>query len=207
MIIIPGKNEGLWFAPGDKHTRKRRMPPTNVVLHHTAGEGGAHQVYNTLKARGLSVHFVIDSDGRITQMADPGTTVTFHGSLMNETSVGIEIVNRGVPPAITGHLREVYRYTFRGVPRNFLGFYPRQIQATWELLLVLHQMFDIPLVWPEDQNVMTPEAAQAYHGILGHHHFVQTKIDPSPHLWGKLAELREQLVEPVPETPDAPKTA
>ena len=207
MIILDGRHEKLWFAPGSKGTRVRKTPPTNIVLHHTAGEGGASQVYRTLAARGLGVHFVIDSDGRVTQMADPGSTVTFHGNFMNETSVGVEIVNRGVPPCITGHLREVYRHSFRGVERNFLGFYQAQVTSTWELLQVLGEMYGIPLVWPEGQDVMPQKAAQSYHGVLGHHHFIQTKLDPSPRLWDQLSALRAQAAAPQPEKPAAPEPA
>ena len=76
MILIDGRNEGLWFEPPMKGTRLRKKPPTSVVLHHTAGEGGASQVFRTLKNRGLSIHFVVDNDDRPAR----NYTVTFESA-------------------------------------------------------------------------------------------------------------------------------
>lgn len=190
MILIDGRNEGLWFEPPTKGTRLRKKPPTSVVLHHTAGEGGASQVFRTLKNRGLSIHFVVDNDGRATSMADLQSTVCSHAGFMNEGSIGIEIANRGVPPAILSHLREVYQYAFRGgKERQFLKFYPQQVKTTWELLRMIHELTGIPLQWPDGEKVMAKPLLQAYSGILGHCHITETKVDPSPHIWADMEAL------------------
>jgi N-acetyl-anhydromuramyl-L-alanine amidase AmpD len=184
--IVNGEASGLWFNLKSQNTRLRNGEPTAIVLHHTAGEGNAAQVYRTLKNRGLGIHFVIDSDGKITQMADWKKVVVSHAGSINGRSIGIEIVNRGVPPAILGHKREVYMHNFRGKDREFLKFHPAQVEATWELLKHLSKLSSIPLVFPEGENVLDKVTQASYNGVLGHHHLVLTKIDPSPHVWAAL---------------------
>ena len=192
ITIIDGQSKGLWFDLKSQNTRLRKEPPTAIVLHHTAGEGQAPQVYRTLKNRGLGIHFVIDSDGKVTQMADWKKVVVSHAGSINGRSIGIEIVNRGVPPAILGHQREVYTHNFRGKNREFLKFHPAQVEATWELLRHLNFLSQIPIVFPEGENVLDKATQATYNGVLGHHHLVLTKIDPSPHVWGALRAYAEQ---------------
>ena len=49
---------------------RTRKVTHGIVLHTTGGSGLADQVHRTLVARGLSIHFVINPDGLIVQMAD-----------------------------------------------------------------------------------------------------------------------------------------
>lgn len=191
-IIVNGKPSGLWFAPPMQGARLRKGEPSVIVLHHTAGEGGAPQVYRTLKGRGLGIHFVVDNQGRVTQMADFKRVVTSHAGSMNEQSIGIEISNRGVPPSMLIAQRETYSHNFRGKQREFLKFYPVQVAAVWELLKFLNTETGIPLTFPADQNVLPKATLANYRGVLGHHHLVLTKLDPSPHLWDALRVYSEQ---------------
>lgn len=192
MNIIDGKKAGLWFDLSKPGARLRKGEPSVIVLHHTAGEGGAPQVYRTLKGRGLGIHFVVDNKGFVTQMADFKKVVTSHAGSMNEQSIGIEISNRGVPPSMLQAQREVYNHNFRGKQREFLKFYPEQITAVWELLKYLNAETGIPLTFPASQNVLPKAELANYRGVLGHHHLVLTKIDPSPHLWDALRACSEQ---------------
>lgn len=75
-----------------------------IVLHHTGPSSGAKGVVDTLKSRGLSVHYIVDRDGKVYQIASENL-VTWHAgcdvgstckkSGINSHSVGIEIVNAG----------------------------------------------------------------------------------------------------------------
>ena len=192
MNIIDGKKAGLWFDLSKPGARLRKGEPSVIVLHHTAGEGGAQQVYRTLKGRGLGIHFVVDNKGAVTQMADFKKVVTSHAGSMNEHSIGIEISNRGIPPWMLAAPRETYTHNFRGKDREFLKFYPEQVLAVWELLNYLHAETGIPLSFPASQNVLPKAELADYKGVLGHHHLVLTKIDPSPHLWDALRAYSEQ---------------
>jgi hypothetical protein len=62
---------------------------------HLDGCDGATSCFNVLQnERGLSVHFILDNDGTIYQTLDLAHCA-FHANGMNETSIGIEMCNRG----------------------------------------------------------------------------------------------------------------
>ena len=63
----------LVWMPGDEGCRSRKVPVAGVLHHWTAGSGDAPAVIRTLKARGLSIHYVIDYHGVVTKCADPAT--------------------------------------------------------------------------------------------------------------------------------------
>ena len=63
-----------------------------VVVHETVTTTWQSTV-NVLKARGLGVHFIADSDGTIYQHADLQSDMMWHASQHNPLSVGIETVN------------------------------------------------------------------------------------------------------------------
>lgn len=83
-----------WLA-----SRPRRRPPSTVVLHATAGRSLSGALA-TLKARGLSYHYLVAKGGEITKCVPIGR-VAFHagvsdgpeGPSCNEYSVGISMVN------------------------------------------------------------------------------------------------------------------
>ncbi len=67
----------------------------SVVLHHTGGST-IESAYNTLKLKGYSVHYMIDRDGKIYQYVDEKKEA-IHAQGFNDESIGIEIVNSGLP--------------------------------------------------------------------------------------------------------------
>lgn len=78
--------------PGSAGFRCR--PLTGVdefVIHETAGNPPFNQ--QNLDDRGLSIHFVIHDDGRLTQHNDVVERL-IHGNQHNPRSIGVEIVNR-----------------------------------------------------------------------------------------------------------------
>ncbi|MEK6943113.1 MAG: N-acetylmuramoyl-L-alanine amidase [Nanoarchaeota archaeon] len=64
-----------------------------IILHHTA-DSAAQTTFNTLKTRGLSVHYIIDRDGAIYYIVDESLNA-WHAEDWNSRSIGIEIVNLG----------------------------------------------------------------------------------------------------------------
>lgn len=80
------------------------IEPNLIVLHDTAGSLKKHSSRNYLASKepGVSVHFVIERDGEISQLADTHRK-TYHAGRssykgrrgVNDFSVGIEIVNPG----------------------------------------------------------------------------------------------------------------
>jgi len=173
-----------WWEPGQvTGARPRRQPVRAVVVHHTAGERGAAAVCATLRARRLSIHFVVDFDGRVTQHADPATTVTYHAGAANSWSVGIEIVSRGVAPP-TGRVREIYEDRVHGRKVRFLRFFPEQIKAAQVLCEELCERFGLPLQVPTwrggelVKRVLTASEQREFHGVCGHYHLSTRKVDP-----------------------------
>ncbi len=60
MAEIIDKTQAL----GGRFTKRLRSVD-GFIVHHTGGRGGVDGVIDTLRNRGLAVHYVIDRDGRI----------------------------------------------------------------------------------------------------------------------------------------------
>jgi len=82
-----------YFGKLKSSNRPRNAVVDRVILHHT-GDDAAAKTFNTLKQRGLSVHYIIDRDGIIYYAVDEIRTA-FHAQGWNARSIGIEIVNTG----------------------------------------------------------------------------------------------------------------
>lgn len=156
--------------PGLKPRRRTDL----IVLHWTGGEGGAERVHRTLRERGLSVHFVIDQLGHITQHCD-ADTLAAHAKGMNDRSVGVEIVNRadanqnGMPP------RPLLKERINGRDITYTAFLPAQVRAAISLCLSLCEAyglpFDVPRIAPGGDVIArsaTEAEFQAFRGIVGH---------------------------------------
>lgn len=216
-----GHRLGLWWDEGDRGTRKRRTPISQIVLHHQGGEGGAQQLYRVLdggrvsrrsgKPIFLSVHFSIDRDGQITQHADLETCCFHAGGWNNDRSVGIEIANRGLAPAAARVPRVAYKDTLHGRELEFLRFTPEQVGAVHDLLIDLVGLLHVPYEFPTKQGAlvtreMSQGAIKDFRGILGHWHLTRKKIDPSPHLIRDLMASASIVREPEAPNLSATKT-
>jgi N-acetyl-anhydromuramyl-L-alanine amidase AmpD len=187
----------MWWKP-PRGCSARVTGPRVIVLHHTAGERDPRGVHNTLVSRksvaapwGLSVHFVIGADGTIWQMADARSTKTLHAGRANAWSVGVEIVNRGAPPALATAPRETYSDRIHGIPFDYLRFHPAQVGAAYTLCRALCEVLEIPYRFPTEsgavtRGIMGESEIKTYRGILGHYHVSRGKVDPSPHLLDEL---------------------
>lgn len=79
-----------------KHGGLRPLPADTVILHHTGGMSLSGAV-STLKARGLSYHYIIERDGKVHNFVDP-RFIAFHAIRHNHYSVGISFVGGGNEP-------------------------------------------------------------------------------------------------------------
>lgn len=78
-----------------------------IVLHYDAC-GLSRLCFAALRARGLSVHFLVDADGTVYQTLDVREKA-LHATAANDRSIGIEIANIGAyPPADAAVLEEWY---------------------------------------------------------------------------------------------------
>jgi len=183
--------------------RKRKSACRAVVVHHTAGDGNAANIYNTLRTRkskktgqllNLGVHFTIDRDGTITQMGDIAF-VLMHAGEANDWSVGIEIANRAVDrPGVTSKFpREATVEKVHGRNQKCVKFYPEQVEACKKLVNVLCELLELPKQVPMDaqgnllRTALPPALLKVVRGVIGHWHITDSKWDPVPHI---LEEVR-----------------
>jgi murein DD-endopeptidase MepM/ murein hydrolase activator NlpD len=168
---------------------------------HLDGCLDAEMCFNVLhNERGLSCHFILDNDGIIYQTLDL-LDCAYHASGMNETSIGIEICNRG----------DAKRFpdTYNGAPKNlqrekvvcsinndkYIAFdytelqYKGMIALSKALARLLPGIkLDYPRTAGGDQRWDTLEPGdptnvhlrESFSGYLGHYHVTNQKWDPGP---------------------------
>jgi len=176
--IVDGRTLGCWWGPNAHGARPRTLPARGVVWHWTGGEGSAEKVAAVLRERGLSIHYVIDADGRTVQMADPADTVCYHaGSRANAQFVGVEIVNRGVAPSLPKRNRPEVDATVRGRKVHALAFTDAQLASVAELADQLSSTYGIPKVTPGGTDTFKPADLVKFRGHLEHLHVSDRKVD------------------------------
>lgn len=212
--FLPFTESGLEFIPGRDKCMARNSLPTLVVLHNTGGSGDGAQVYSTLKKRGLSVHFVVDSKGVVWQFCDPFAVTTYHVGPGNTRSIGIEVVNPvftgGVKPGLFSSIkryvvtgreklygRPVIVDEYRGRARRVLGHCGIQKAATAALVKTLLREFStIPKQIPPPSVLTQPpfrvsgaRLDPSWMGVASHLHFTDAHVDPAGDLYEALQDL------------------
>jgi N-acetyl-anhydromuramyl-L-alanine amidase AmpD len=163
------------WSPGVPGCRKRRQPIAGVVWHWTASDNGARAVQRTLKRRGLSIHYVIDYAGVVTQCADPATTVCLHaGSKANERFIGVEIANRALLPASPRRPRTTVSAMAHGQRRDRTDFTPAQYAAILRLAAELSASYAIPRQCAVGDTTID---IRNFRGHAEHIHVSHRKID------------------------------
>lgn len=167
--VEPWTVNGLGF-PGLSLRKRTDL----VTLHWTAGEGAAEQVHRTLRQRSLSVHFVIDQLGHITQHCD-AEMLCAHAKGMNDRSIGIELVNRANGDANRVPKRALLKETINGRPVTYTAFLPAQVKSAIALCLTLCEAyglpFDVPRVSPGGDVLArraTPAEFASFRGVVPH---------------------------------------
>lgn len=173
-----------WKECGLTFPRLRWRSSTRcVVWHHTAAEGGSARVHDTLVKRGLSVHFVIERDGRVVQFADTETRCS-HAGIGNAASIGVEIVNRADErPIAAGVRRQLVLEEIHGRELLRTTFLPVQMSSALKLAELLSEAYDLPMAVPMAGNdvlatAMPEVEAKAFRGHMGHLHWTTNKTDP-----------------------------
>lgn len=168
----------LVWMPGDDGCRPRKVPVAGVLWHWTAGEGDGPAVVRVLKARGLSIHYVIDYHGVVTRCADPATTVCYHGgSRANERFVGVEISNKALGRPKAGRPREQAAARAHGRTFTAADFTDAQYASILSLADELSERFNIPRVCATGHTVMKPAELAKFSAHAEHIHISPRKID------------------------------
>jgi len=159
-----------WTLP-----RLRRVVD-QVVIHYDS-IGSSAGCFEILRKRGLSAHFLIDTDGTIYQTLDLRERA-WHAGVANSRSVGIEVAHPGVtmepaPGSVRGEIQ--YRVLYQK------PFTDAQYAALADLLAALRRVFPrVALDYPHETGLLGPERFAAFKGVLGHYHVSREKVDPGP---------------------------
>jgi N-acetyl-anhydromuramyl-L-alanine amidase AmpD len=185
----------------DKSLRAVQQYVRQFVIH-LDGCADADMCWNVLQnERGLSCHFILGNDGTLYQtldLADCG----YHAAGLNETSIGIEISNRG------DARKDPDFYTKKGITNRphvtctvhgekYVAFDYTDDQKKTMIALgrtLAKALPGIPLTYPQTvggepiwarlrPNEGPAEEAilrQTYSGYLGHYHITRQKWDPGP---------------------------
>lgn len=185
----------LWSEPGglrvndDTYNKVHGVVPRKIkmfVNHWDVCLSSASCV-RVLNERKVSVHFAIDNDGTIYQLADMQHVCWHAGNgPVNMSSVGVEISNAfytkyqdtyikngfGPRPVIKGSR------VHGGKLEDHLGFYPVQLEALAALWAAVHGAAGVPLALPAEKNAVSPAVASgAFSGFVNHYHVTNKKID------------------------------
>lgn len=199
-----------WWDPEDdpRNCRIRTEPIEGAVIHHQAGEGDADNVFNVLNKRPrrkrkgftfLSVHFEIDQNGLITQLADV-EDVCKHAGNANGWSWGVEIANVGYGKCHPSWPREEYEDHMHGRRKLYRAFYQAQKEATVALVKAVHTVLGLGFRIPCDEDgkpirwELEDDQMDEY-DIFAHYMLTDNKPDPAP-------DMMDYLVENLPVAAD-----
>jgi len=168
------------------------LPPRDITMfvNHWDACLNSKSCAKILNRRGISVHFCIDNDGTIYQLADLQHACWHAGNRqINRSSVGVEISN-------AYYLKYQDWYAARTGPRPIvtdavvhgrtlephLGFYPVQIEALKALWEAVANACDIPLEAPMksgelDTGVNREVKSGDFKGFINHYNITDGKID------------------------------
>ncbi|MFO0576872.1 MAG: N-acetylmuramoyl-L-alanine amidase [Polyangia bacterium] len=172
----------LLGQPGDLSILQQLI--RQIVIHHDGADSSAECFHVLHDERGLSVHFLIDTDGTVYQTLDLAD-VAFHAQFVNGMSIGIELCNRGLvelscSPAHRRQ-REPCITTIHGRTYKMWSFTDAQYDSLARLTAALGRIFPrLPLGYPQSGGPIFGKLAEParYSGLLGHYHVSTQKWDP-----------------------------
>ena len=192
-VILWNDENGLKTKPGQYYSfaGKPDRKPTMFVNHWDVCLS-SKSCANVLAKKGISIHFCIDNDGTIYQLLD-----TQHGAWhaggrsWNMDSIGVEISDAYYPKYQDTYVKRGFdpRPVWSGKTchgskmKDFLGFYPIQLEALKALWKAVHHIHGIPLVCPTDSdgNLVTtvdPRCTRnEFSGFVNHFNLTRKKID------------------------------
>ncbi|MCZ6807358.1 MAG: N-acetylmuramoyl-L-alanine amidase [Deltaproteobacteria bacterium] len=190
-VVLWNEQGGHVCKPGTFRSRAgRARRPIRCFVNHWDATTSARACARALEDRGLSVHFCLDNDGTIYQLVDM-QHIAWHARGLNTWSVGVEISDayylkyqhyyerHGFGKRPTWHNQEVHKRPMK----DFLGFYPAQLEALKALWHAVHVAAGIPLEVPtnEDGKAITGLDRRVidkeFRGFVCHYHLNPDKID------------------------------
>lgn len=172
----------LLGQPGDLAILQQLI--RQFVIHHDGADSSAECFHILHDERGLSVHFLIDTDGTIYQTLDLAD-VAFHAQFVNGLSIGVELCNRGrvelACSAAHRLQREPRETTIHGQAYRMWSFTDAQYVSLAQLTAELVRIFPrLPLCVPQSGGPIFTKLAEPerYSGLLGHYHVSLQKWDP-----------------------------
>lgn len=158
-----------------------------LILHHDAALS-SKSCFAILEKRGLSIHFMVDTDGTIYQALDCNF-VAQHASECNSFSIGVEINNAvekkyqkyyeskgfGKRPELS---EKIHDCKYSG-----MGLYDIQKEALVELSKAICNYYNIPIETPQDEEggelkqLYKPAIEGNFRGICCHYHCNKEKWD------------------------------
>jgi N-acetyl-anhydromuramyl-L-alanine amidase AmpD len=158
----------------------RRAETRAVVLHWTGGRRGAAGVFETLRERGLSVHFVVEADGTVWQFADCDRRCS-HAGPANGWSIGIEIVNPAgatLSAKDSADGRTVAECSIRGRRVRHASFTAAQTRSALALTRAVCAAWGLPFRARAGEGTATARELADFRGVLGHYEISDQKTDP-----------------------------
>lgn len=189
------------YAPTEKRSLALAKSLIKQFVIHLDGCKDAEMCFNVLQnERGLSCHFILDNDGTIYQTLDL-LDCGYHASGMNETSIGIELCNRGNAALYPGYYdrepknlqRETVICNINNEKYAAYDFTAQQYQGMTALGKALARYLPgIKLTYPQSGtgeqrwDTLDPtdpsnvRLRESFSGYLGHYHVTNQKWDPGP---------------------------
>jgi hypothetical protein len=106
----------------------------------------------------------------------------------------VEIASLGLGRSSSSYPREQYTDVLHGTThRDFLKFFPAQVQAAFKLCWQVNSLLGLPMKIPLDvgglkarRSVLVKSDLDVHRGLVGHYMITKKKLDPSPHLLDEL---------------------
>lgn len=180
----------LVFYPGCNRNTREQERVLRIVVHWTGGNGKAERVVKTLQKNALSVHYVVDPDGRIVQTAAHGTRCA-HAGIANDGSIGIEVSSPGYA---TRRDQPQDEYVIGDRRIRCLRWPDEQMHSVVWLVEALCGELGIPRCIPGEGGEVSlsrrpgPHGWVKLRGVIGHLHVHGTKHDPGGRIFHELAQ-------------------
>lgn len=193
MPVEVGFTVKTWMDTGWRFPTVRARTITRAVCAHwTASENPPGTMFRNMskkldafgKASPLSVHFCVNQNGAVYQMADTEARCV-HAGDANAYSIGIEFIGRGSDMKVSskGIDRELVTERIHGGKVTYYELLPAQVEAGVRLIEALCSLYALPMVVPEDElgDVRLEEldlrTLSTFRGVIGHMHVHANKSD------------------------------
>lgn len=165
---MPPAEPGYYRRRGDLLQHDRRRRAVDLVVLHESVTWTVADCVKVLNRRGLSVHYIVDVDGAVTQHAPETRACRHAGSPYNHRAIAVEVINRYYGEhARDGQLviDAVWAHKGRYImpPRD-------QLEATHELVVEVRARHDLPAIYPSGDGPFSWGRADVGAATVSAHH-------------------------------------